>query len=99
MLFSWFQPLVLALAPVWPWLLQPSPAIGIYGNSKQVPAAEAFSYRVEWRLIHAGNARLNWTAAPSGGGWHSKLELESVGLVSRLYKVNNVYSSMANREL
>jgi hypothetical protein len=69
--------------------------------SHSVPADEVLSYKVEWRLVHAGNARLSWRAAPAsnGAGWQSRLELESVGLVSRLYKVNNQYSSVLNESL
>jgi hypothetical protein len=56
---------------------------------------------VEWRLIHAGNAQLNWGASNGGGrrGWTARLHLESAGLVSRLFKVDNDYSSLANEGL
>jgi hypothetical protein len=63
----------------------------------KVPASENLNYQVEWRLIHAGNARLSWKAA--AGGWETGLQLESVGLVSRLYKVNNQYTSHLNDRL
>lgn len=76
---------------------QVSPAGTTVAPPLKVPASESLSYTAEWRLIHAGNARLKWSAA--GGGWKSGLELESVGLVSRLYKVNNEYSSLLNSAL
>lgn len=62
---------------------------------------EALSYRVEWLRIHAGNARLSWSRAPSGGapGWRASLDLESAGLVSTFYKVNNRYSSILDDQL
>ncbi|HWR49555.1 MAG TPA: DUF3108 domain-containing protein [Bryobacteraceae bacterium] len=63
-----------------------------------LPPSETLSYEVEWRLIHAGNAKLGWNAEPVGG-WRATLALESVGLVSRLYKVNNEYSSHFNDRL
>ncbi len=63
-----------------------------------LPPSETLSYEVEWRLIHAGNAKLGWKAEPMGG-WRANLSLESVGLVSRLYKVNNDYSSLFNDRL
>lgn len=58
-----------------------------------LPQREELSYRAEWRLIHAGNARLHWQPGAEGSGWRTQLKLESVGLVSRLYRVNNEYIS------
>ena len=46
---------------------------------------ERLTYSVEWRLIHAGNAILEST--PSS----ATLKLESAGLVSALYKVQDTY--------
>lgn len=65
------------------------------------PASEVLTYRAEWRLIHAGDARLTWSAVEEGGagGWAANLHLESAGLVSRLFKVSSDYSSLATREL
>ena len=63
------------------------------------PSRESLTYTVEWRLIHAGNARLNWSASNSGSGWEANLQVESVGLVSRLYKVNNEYSALLQGNL
>lgn len=54
---------------------------------------EAFHYIVEWRLIDAGTATLK--VMPSGTAdypsVHSELILESTGLVSKLYKVEDKY--------
>lgn len=71
-------------------------ALAAYAQSS-LPPNETLSYEVEWRLIHAGNAKLGWKAEP--GGWNASLSLESVGLVSRLYKVNNDYLSRFNDRL
>lgn len=57
-----------------------------------IPGSENLFYRVEWRLIHAGNARLTWSPSNGAPGWEANLKLESVGLVSLLYRVNNEYS-------
>ncbi len=58
------------------------------------PAGEVLRYSVEWRLIHAGNARLTWApASPDNGRREASLQLESVGLVSRLYRVRNSYTT------
>lgn len=58
------------------------------------PLPEKLHYGIEWRLINAGDATV--TLDPSGAGghprWHSTVELKSTGLVSKLYKVHDVYS-------
>jgi len=46
---------------------------------------ERLSYTVEWRLIHAGNAVVE--SGPSS----AVLKLESAGMVSTLYKVQDAY--------
>jgi hypothetical protein len=63
-----------------------------------LPAREMLDYTVEWRLVTAGKARLVWGATPhhSNPGWQADLHLESTGLVSKLFKVNNDY--VANLE-
>ena len=58
------------------------------------PAHETFDYSIEWRLINAGKAHLEWDAAspasPTTGD--VKLHVESAGLVSRLFLVNDEYT-------
>jgi hypothetical protein len=57
------------------------------------PKTETFYYSVEWRLINAGSAKL--TVTPSGTpqypSLHSQLDINSGGLVSKLYKVEDKY--------
>ncbi len=55
---------------------------------------ETLHYTVEWRLITAGKARLEMT--PSGNGWANRIHLESVGLVSKLFKVTTDYSAQSD---
>ncbi len=53
------------------------------------------SYSIEWRLIYAGSARLSLAyekPAAHGSDWESKLHLESGGLVSKLYKLDDNYA-------
>jgi hypothetical protein len=54
------------------------------------PAGETLSYGIEWRLIYAGSARMSF-ARHKSAEWESKLHLESAGLVSRLYKLEDNY--------
>jgi len=49
------------------------------------PVTERLSYTIEWRLIHAGNAVLE------SGPASATLKLESAGMVSTLYKVDDTY--------
>jgi len=71
------------------------------GPAAALAGSEVFHYRVEWRLIHAGNARLSWTPSQAAGarGWETELLLQSVGLVSRLYRVDDRYSAALDDQL
>lgn len=62
---------------------------------KNLPAKEALDYEVEWRLITAGKAHLTWNKQPGdlSNGYDIKLHLESIGMVSRLFHVNDDYSA------
>src|ERR1700722_6053738 len=66
-----------------------------------LPSREVLRYNVEWRLVTAGKARLEWNATPhhSAAGWQADLHLESAGLVSKLFKVNNDYVSNLESDL
>jgi len=59
------------------------------------PAHETFDYSIEWRLITAGKAHLEWNASPTAGldAGNVKLHVESAGIVSRLFLVNDDYSA------
>ena len=59
--------------------------------------AESFSYQVEWRLINAGRTDLMLSRGPAG--YKGQLKLYSAGLVSRLFKVNDIYDVDGNAEL
>jgi hypothetical protein len=69
-----------------------------------LPAREVLDYTVEWRLVTAGKARLVWSATPhpansANPGWQADLHLESTGLVSKLFKVDNDYISNLESDL
>jgi hypothetical protein len=55
------------------------------------PSAEKLSYDIEWRLIYAGSALLALAPKP-GGKWDSQLHVESGGLVSKLYTLQDMYN-------
>lgn len=58
---------------------------------------ENLEYEVEWRLVNAGHAKLSLLQSPSQAQpeREMKLHLESAGLVSRLFHVNDDYISNA----
>lgn len=59
--------------------------------------AESFSYQVEWRLVNAGRTDLSLARGPAG--YKGQLKLFSTGLVSRLFKVNDIYDVDGTAEL
>src|SRR5690349_14455429 len=73
----------------------PVAADGVAGAARSLPAKETLTYSIEWRLITAGKARMEWSAVPRAGdgGYQARLHLESSGLVSKLFKVNDDYIS------
>jgi len=61
--------------------------------ASSLPSPETLTYSVEWRLIYAGNASLKVdpTGSLDGSPWQVKLHLESAGLVSKLYHLDDNY--------
>jgi len=61
-----------------------------------LPAHEVLSYSIEWRLITAGKVRLEWqqTHAPA----QVSLKVDSVGLVSKLFRVDDTYQATLNQD-
>lgn len=62
-----------------------------------LPSAETLDFNVEWRLITAGKAHLQF--ATNGGGFSTSLHLESTGLISKFFKVDDDYSSHLDKSL
>lgn len=55
---------------------------------------DEFTYAVEWRLIRAGTAKI--VLEPVRSGWQGAVDLESAGLVSKLYPVSDHYTAQMN---
>ncbi|MES1261866.1 MAG: DUF3108 domain-containing protein [Acidobacteriota bacterium] len=57
---------------------------------------EVLKYAIEWRLIPAGAAKLTFTTLPRPATAASevRLHIESAGLVSRLFRVEDDYTSL-----
>jgi hypothetical protein len=66
-----------------------------------VPGREALTYQIEWRLISAGSAKLTWMPASRAAAAPNelRLHLESAGLVSRLFRVDDDYTASLGQNL
>ena len=62
-----------------------------------LPVKESLSYNIEWRLITGGKARMEW--AQTRFGWQLNLHVESVGMVSKLFKVVDDFNANLNPSL
>jgi hypothetical protein len=62
---------------------------------------EVLDYGIEWRLIPAGSAKMTWTSMPHSpvAANELRLHLESGGLVSRLFHVNDDYTATLSQSL
>jgi Protein of unknown function (DUF3108) len=59
------------------------------------PYPEKLSYRIEWRLVTAGTATVQLSRL-SPDYWQLELDLESAGMVNRLYRVLDKYKAITN---
>lgn len=80
---------------------QDPPPASIAGPVDASSGREVLTYQIEWRLIPAGSARLVWTALPhpTTTANELRLHLESAGLVSRLYHVDDDYTAALGQNL
>lgn len=85
LLLRMFCVAALSVAPVLTQSSFPSASGGAF------PYPERLVYHVEWRLITAGNATLELKSAPDHS-WHTSLNIQSAGVLSRLYRVLDVYN-------
>lgn len=63
---------------------------------KPFPYREKLEYSIEWRLITAGTAQID--IAPIGPNWETKLNIQSAGMVTRLYRVDDAYRALASNQ-
>jgi Protein of unknown function (DUF3108) len=75
-------------------------ASAVFAQTESPPSKEALTYNIEWRLINAGRATIDWGHAAVAGheGWQARLNLETIGMVSRLYKVDMESVSTVDRD-
>lgn len=77
----------MAWRPLW-LLLVPIPLA--FPQSNPLPAHESLTFAIEWRLINAGKAIVDWTYSGSDSA-RIDVKVESVGLVSKLFRVEDTY--------
>ncbi len=77
-----------------------SPASVPKAQNGSFASHEELEYGVEWRLWNAGRAKLSWYSSPAvKNGWEAKLHLESIGVVSRLFHVDDDYTAQMTSDL
>jgi hypothetical protein len=74
------------------WLL-PAQQRPPQSSDMKFPCPEKLSYRVEWHGITAGLATVTMVR-PNPEQWQTTLDIESAGMVSRLYHVLDKYKSV-----
>jgi hypothetical protein len=68
-----------------------------FSQSNSLPARETLYYSIDWRLFTAGKAKVELTTTPQPRpGYQVNLHLESIGIVSKLFKVEDDYSANMN---
>lgn len=71
-----------------------------FSQGAGLPAKESLSYNIEWRLFNAGKAKVDLTTTSTPRPESQiKLHLESTGFVSKLFKVEDDYTSQMNGNL
>jgi Protein of unknown function (DUF3108) len=70
---------------------RPGEPAGDTQQAPRFPFQQSLSYRIEWHLVNAGTANLEYRHT-EGNNWRINLDIESAGLVSRLYRVTDKYT-------
>jgi len=66
-------------------------------QTNPLPSREALNYTIEWRLITAGKIRMQWQQERSGA--QVGVHVESVGLVSKFFHVEDDYRALLGPSL
>jgi hypothetical protein len=69
----------------------------VFAQNNELPGREKLFYSIEWRLITAGRTSLEWHQDRDGPA--IDLRVESVGLVSKLFRVEDDYRARLGASL
>jgi hypothetical protein len=83
------------LRPLWLFLV---PISLLSQQNYSLPGKETLIYNIEWRLFSAGKAKVQFLQEPRQG-YQVNLHVESTGFVSKLFKVEDEYSTNLNPSL
>jgi hypothetical protein len=67
----------------------------MYSQGNGFPSKETLVYSIDWRLFNAGKAKVELVPGPRAG-YQANLHLESTGIVSKLFKVADDYTTNMN---
>ncbi|MBV9081562.1 MAG: DUF3108 domain-containing protein [Acidobacteriaceae bacterium] len=66
-------------------------------RATKVPYAQKLTYRIEWRFVTGGMADLQFQRS-GANNWEIDLDVQSVGVVTRLYRVVDKYKVVSNEK-
>jgi hypothetical protein len=69
-----------------------APAVAPPQESSNFPYPEKLSYRIEWRMVTAGNAVIQ-LSRPAPDDWNVNIHLQSAGLVTHWFRVVDTYKA------
>jgi len=72
-------------------------APGQQQKSFKYPFPEKLSYRIEWRFVTAGNVTVQLSHI-NAADWQLNMDVQSAGLVTRLYKVDDKYKVVTDQK-
>ncbi len=74
----------------------PQNTISAANTQLKFPYAENLVYHITWRMVTAGQAAIKLTPTATKSGWDLNLDLQSLGLVNQLYRVQDSYKLSMN---
>jgi Protein of unknown function (DUF3108) len=99
----WRAAILTAVLAAAPYVTGQEPAGALVLPGDAASGHELLNYAIEWRLIPAGSAKLTWTglprSSPAAPANELRLHLESAGLVSRLFHVDDDYTASLGQNL
>ena len=74
-----------------------APSQSRLANTPALTGSESLQYAAEWRLVRAATVHLQ--SKDSGGGREARLQVQSLGLVSMLFPLDDLYVAQLGKDL